>query len=282
MADAGNLPIDEGASGVHVARPSGLAPDRGLPMSLHRQITDALRARISGGVWPAHYRLPSEPDLAGLLKVSRGTLRSAIGTLVREGLLVQIRGRGTFVAAPVGEPAIAQRFTTLSEDFGAHGLDWRTETLDAGVVAPPGMVAALLSLPAGGRTFRLTRRGLSSGRAAAYLVNHVRLDLAPDIETIDFASHSLFSVLENEFGLAIRDGRRTFAAVAAPTTVASALGLAPGAPVQYLEQVTYLADGTPVEYSDVWIDSAQLRVTSVLERNHRPTPRTPRTPRGDG
>jgi len=36
--------------------------------------------------------------------------------------------------------------------------------------------------------------------------------------------------------------------------------------VQYLEQVTYLEDGRPIEYSDVWINSALLRVTSLLSR----------------
>ncbi len=34
--------------------------------------------------------------------------------------------------------------------------------------------------------------------------------------------------------------------------------------MQYLQQVTHLADDRPVEYSDVWIHSGRLRVTSLL------------------
>ncbi|WP_308402105.1 UTRA domain-containing protein [Streptomyces shenzhenensis] len=45
---------------------------------------------------------------------------------------------------------------------------------------------------------------------------------------------------------------------------ADALALDEGAPVQYLQQVTHLADDRPVEYSDVWIHSGRLRVTSLL------------------
>jgi GntR family transcriptional regulator len=36
--------------------------------------------------------------------------------------------------------------------------------------------------------------------------------------------------------------------------------------VQYLQQVTYLDDDRPVEYSDVWIHSGRLQVTSLLSR----------------
>ncbi len=49
--------------------------------------------------------------------------------------------------------------------------------------------------------------------------------------------------------------------------VSLALGLKKGAPVQYLEQVTYLRDGRPIEYSDIWINSTLLRVTSLLLRH---------------
>ena len=42
-----------------------------------------------------------------------------------------------------------------------------------------------------------------------------------------------------------------------------------GAPVLYLEQVTYLADGRQIEYSDVWIRGDRLKLTSLLTRPPR-------------
>jgi DNA-binding GntR family transcriptional regulator len=77
-------------------------------------------------------------------------------------------------------------------------------------------------------------------------------------------TQSLFGVLEQRFNLRIGSGRRTFSAESANEEVAERLGLNVGAPVQYLEQVTYLNDRRPVEYSDVWINSRLLRVTSLL------------------
>ena len=88
-----------------------------VPATLHSRISAWLREQIASGVWPAHYRLKPEPELAAELGVSRGTLRRALSTLIAEGALVQVRGKGTFVTSTVVEPAIAQKLTSLSEDF---------------------------------------------------------------------------------------------------------------------------------------------------------------------
>ena len=37
--------------------------------------------------------------------------------------------------------------------------------------------------------------------------------------------------------------------------------------MQHLEQLTFLADGRPVEYSDVWIDSGRVAIVLHLSRH---------------
>ncbi|WP_069816426.1 GntR family transcriptional regulator [Streptomyces sp. TP-A0874] len=246
----------------------GELPDirRDAPTAIHAQISEHIRLRIASGEWPAHYRLKSEPELAHEFGVSRGTVRRALATLIAEGLLRQVRGRGTFVTSTTIEPAIAQKLSTLSEDFASQGVLTSTEVRECSLISPPKPVAALLDVAAGTRVLRLVRVRSTAEGPVALLFNFVRTDLAPGIEQVDFASSSLFGVLEGEYGLKITTARRTFSAEAASPEVAEALAVAPDAPVQYLQQVTYLADGRPVEYSDVWIHSGRLRVTSLLLR----------------
>ncbi|MFE9661134.1 MULTISPECIES: GntR family transcriptional regulator [unclassified Streptomyces] len=239
---------------------------RDVPTAIHTQISEHIRLRIASGQWPAHYRLKSEPELAQEFGVSRGTLRRALVTLIEEGLLRQVRGRGTFVTSTVIEPAIAQKLSTLSEDFASQGVVTSTVVRECALITPPRPVAALLDVPPATRVLRLVRVRSTADGPVALLFNFVRTDLAPGIEGSDFTDSSLFGVLENTYGLKIATARRTFSAEAASTEVAQALSLAPGSPVQYLQQVTYLADDHPVEYSDVWIHSGRLRVTSLLLR----------------
>ncbi|WP_440709547.1 GntR family transcriptional regulator [Herbiconiux sp. YIM B11900] len=240
--------------------------NRQVPVAIHAQISERIRNRIARGDWPAHYRLKSEPELAAELGVSRGTVRRALATLIEEGLLRQVRGRGTFVTSMTFEPSIAQRLSTLSEDFSDQGILFDTTVLGHGIVAPPQPVAALLDLPHSGSVFQLDRLRSTGGAPVTLLGNFVRSDLVPGIDDFDFSSASLFGILEGHYALKIGTARRTFSAEAASAEVADALNIAEGAPVQYLQQVTYLVDGRPIEYSDVWIQSERLKVTSLLSR----------------
>lgn len=240
--------------------------DREAPVPLHAQVSEQIRARIVSGEWPPHYRLRSEPELAADLSISRGTLRRALSTLIREGLLVQVRGRGTFVTSTAIEPSIAQKLSTLSEDFARHGVDVTTHVRTQEAMSAPAPVAALLDLRPGQSVLHLERLRSTPDGPVAWLVNYVRLDVAPGIERADLAGLSLFGLLENEYGLKIATGRRTFNATAAHGEIATALGVPDGFPLLYLEQITYLDDGRPIEYSDVWIHSDRMRVTSLLSR----------------
>ncbi|MEH7239029.1 GntR family transcriptional regulator [Bacillus sp. JJ1562] len=68
-----------------------------LKRPLYVNVYDELLLQISNGEYPAGSRLPSEPDLAEKLGVSRATLRQALALLQDDGLISNIRGKGNFV-----------------------------------------------------------------------------------------------------------------------------------------------------------------------------------------
>jgi DNA-binding GntR family transcriptional regulator len=241
--------------------------ERRGPTPLWEQVARSFRERILSGEWPAHMKLDAEPELARRLGISRGTLRRALRPLIEEGLLVQAQGRGTFVSSTREiEPPIAERMLSLAEALERRGVAFTTQVCSVEPVVPPPRIAALLTLPPGARTIRLVRRRAVAGSTIALLVNYVRCDLCPGIETKDFGSRTLFGVVERDYGLRIEWGRRTFEAQAAPPEVAVMLEIPPGSPVIYIEQVAYLGGGVPVEYSDVWIRGDRVRLSWLLER----------------
>ena len=237
------------------------------PAPLHEQISDLILQRIVAGDWPSHYKLPAEPQLAVQFEVSRGTIRRALKTLIDQGLLLQVQGKGTFVATSTTiEQPIAQEMLSLAEGLSRQGLAFTTEVIESGFVVPPERVAALMEVRGRARVFRLLRRRSVRGVWVALLANFVRADLCPDIERHDFERQTLFGTLEDSYGLRLEWARRTFEAQAANEDVARRLELGQGSPVLYLEQVSYLSDDTPVEYSDVWIRGDSLRISSLLKR----------------
>lgn len=71
------------------------------PRFVWQQIADDIAADVRSGVLPVNSRIPSEQALADdVYGVARATVRRAIASLVEEGLLLVVHGRGTFVAEP--------------------------------------------------------------------------------------------------------------------------------------------------------------------------------------
>jgi GntR family transcriptional regulator len=62
-----------------------------------RQVADDLVTGIQSGDLPPGSRLPSELELAQIYGVARVTLRRAVAELRKDGLVVVVHGRGTFV-----------------------------------------------------------------------------------------------------------------------------------------------------------------------------------------
>ncbi|AIQ33726.1 hypothetical protein R50345_03090 [Paenibacillus sp. FSL R5-0345] len=68
-----------------------------LKRPLYINVYDELLLQISKGEYLAGSQLPSEPDLARKLGVSRATLRQALVLLQDDGLVRNVRGKGNFV-----------------------------------------------------------------------------------------------------------------------------------------------------------------------------------------
>src|SRR3954471_22469400 len=87
----------------------------------HAQIEAWLADAVSRGRLVPGERLPPERELAGRLGVSRMTVRHALASLERRGLVARRvgRGGGTFVAEPKLELA---GLTALSDQLRGLGL----------------------------------------------------------------------------------------------------------------------------------------------------------------
>lgn len=241
--------------------------NRASPTPLYKQIVDVVRERVSSGRWPRNYKLKAEADLAEEFGVSRGTLRQALQALVEDGLLAQVQGKGTFVTASDGDLPLAQRLVTMHEVLSASGQDFATEVLEKRVVEGPGRVRALLDLPDGELLLYLRRRLVVADEPIVALENYVRIVLCPRLETLDYSQIPLFDAVENLCGLRIGWGQRNFSATTAGTRSNVLRTVNEAEPVLYLEQVSYLEDGVPFEYSEVWVRGEKLRVTTILSRN---------------
>lgn len=72
----------------------------GSGVPLYLQIEELVLDNIKNGIWKEGDKLLSETELARELNVNRLTLREAFNSLIRQGYLVRIHGKGVFVKNP--------------------------------------------------------------------------------------------------------------------------------------------------------------------------------------
>ncbi|WP_121610757.1 MocR-like pyridoxine biosynthesis transcription factor PdxR [Mesobacillus foraminis] len=72
-------------------------PNKSSSLSIHKQITDFIKEKISNGEWTIGYRLPPQRTLAKELGVNRSTVVAAYDDLIAEGLIEGKSGSGTRV-----------------------------------------------------------------------------------------------------------------------------------------------------------------------------------------
>ena len=225
-----------------------LRVDRASPLPLHVQVTQALRDQIVRGAWKPGDRVPGDLELCSELGISRTTIRQALAEMAHEGWVVRERGRGTFVAPPKLTETAVERLSGFFEDMVALGYPPISQVLHQEDRPADEQIAARLNVRPGTRIVEIERLRFVEDEPVVLTTTYLPRALAPGLATADLTRRSLYEYLETECGLTLARGQRTIEAVAADARQARLLRIRKGAPLVYLQSVSYLADGRPIEY----------------------------------
>src|SRR3954449_12766380 len=119
------------------ADPSPTLPFETAPMRraagepLYAQVARDLAGRIRQGTLGPGHRLPAEPALARAYGVNRLTVREALTSLTRQGLVRRVQGIGSFVADAPVRHRIDGGEASLTEAMRRQGLAVRQDLLEA-------------------------------------------------------------------------------------------------------------------------------------------------------
>ncbi|WP_218566409.1 GntR family transcriptional regulator [Vallicoccus soli] len=238
------------------------------PVPKHEQLRLLLLRECTERLRPGD-ALPSERQLCEEHGVSRITVREAVGQLVAEGVLVRVRGKGTFVA----ERRVQSRLhlASFTQDMRRRGHEPRTAVLGLSEVAPPGHVRAALRLRRQDSAVWVRRLRTADGEPMALEDSWYVPALVPGLTRED-AEGSLYALFADRYGLVIDSAEQTVTAVTAGPDDAPLLGVPLGAPLLLFDRVSCAA-GRPVEVTSSWYRADRYSVSMSLDRTspERPT-----------
>jgi GntR family transcriptional regulator len=198
---------------------------------------------------PAGDRLPSEPQLAKTLGVSRATLREAMRTFETQGLIRRRQGAGTFVVGQV--PVLDSGLEVLeSLDTMAQRLDLAVTVSDMHIdrVYADHELADGLKLPLASSLISIRRVIRADGRPVAYLVDTLPEEvLNPEDLPRDFNGSVLDFLIAR--GIPLTISRAAISATGATAEVARALEIQREDVLLKFTSQLYIANGSVVDYS---------------------------------
>lgn len=222
--------------------------DRSSGIPYYVQVRQALQEHLETGTWKPGEQLPSEPELCRLFGVSRPVIRQALNELTQRGLVTRAKGKGTFAAPPKITEALVQKLTGFYQDMVEQGYTPTARVLRQEAVPAGRQVAERLQIPVGTPVVVIERLRFVQDEPIQLVTTYIPRDACPALLEVDLTRRSLYAFLEAECGIMIARGRRTVEAVAANEYEAEMLQVKKGAPLILLDSVSYLSDGTPIEY----------------------------------
>lgn len=204
--------------------------------SLRHRIADELRERLLAGELAAGSRLPSEPELARSLGVSRSSLRAAIALLEADGLLRSMHGSGTYVThRPLLRNDLSRNFG-VSEMIAATGNKPGTIRERAAREPAPEDVAAAFGVDPGTPLSVLRRVRTASGRPVVDATDWCSQEVLDPSELSSLGGGSVYSALAAQ-GLAIHHGVASISPTRASREIAGRLDVTAGSLLLTLFQV---------------------------------------------
>src|SRR5260221_6576192 len=185
--------------------------NRDSPVPLHHQVRNYLLGCFERGELQPGQQLLRESEYATRFGISLAPVRHAILDLVKEGYFSRVPGRGTFVREEKVEEKISI-LSSFSESMRAKGLDAILRVVDQRVgMAPPSLKATLETNDQ--QFVFLQRVALVEGKAIALLSSYLPARLVPGLETLDFNGRSLYSTLEERYGIVLARAESTIEVV---------------------------------------------------------------------
>lgn len=229
---------------------------------LYIQIIHDIRDNIANGKYPNDTFIPSELELQDIYKVSRTTVRRAIGELINTGYLTVVKGVGTKVMPSrlMTKPVKLTSFTQLMK---SQGMKPGTQIQEVVVVHATPELQKTLEYQ--GDLIKISRLRTADETPMSYNISYLPAELlkGSDLEIFRI-SDSLYETLEKNFLIKIATTEDTYSAINASASQAKLFSVRKGDPLLMIERTSFNQNNQPVEYSIIYLRADRYRHTITL------------------
>lgn len=235
-------------------------------MNKYEEIAKELRRRISEGEYAEGEMLPDQIELAKEFDVSRMTLKKAIDIIAMEGLIYKKRGVGTFVLKSSlwnnGDSKIDD-YNGLTDQFGGRRIVSKKINFD--IIFPDEKLQSLLMIGSSDPVYHVQRLRIVDEKPYILEDSYFVASVITQLQA-EHLEGSIYRYIQEDLGLKIGGAYRKIHADLANELDIQELDCDMHTPILEVEQVVYLDNGTPFEYSTSRnrFDTRSYTITDII------------------
>lgn len=221
-----------------------------MTQAKYLKIARIIKNRIQDGTYAAHSPLPDQEALAQELGVSRLTVKKALDGLERKGLVYKESGLGTFVLGkiPIQEDidAPANGFYGLQEQLGKDHIT--SEIIHFSIEFPDDEIQKNLRIKNSDPVYNIVRLRRLDTKPFILEHTYMPVKLVPNLDYV-VVNDSIYEYLHKKLGLKFGVAYRKIRACKPSKDDIQFLEAKKNDPMLELEQIIWLSNGQPIEYS---------------------------------
>lgn len=234
--------------------------DKRSSVPLYAQLKEVLSERIESGVYAPGEKIPTELALCAELELSRPTVRQAIAELVAEGLLVIMKGKGTFVCAEPPRVEI-EGFSAFTFSFLAGKSVEEKQFLDYTLAKKlPAAVAAAFGRSSAPACYELAWTDQDENCVYAFSVSYIPQSMFPGLDESIRLGRRMLDITANRYAYLPQRAEHQMFMRPADAEEARILDISRGTPVLVSQAVLYSRSGTPSEVNTTLIRGDRVKL----------------------
>lgn len=229
---------------------------------IYQQLAELLREKIEKGEYAFGSSLPSEREIAETYELNRMTVRKALDLLEKEGLLVRIQGKGTFINTPKIDTRL-DTIQSLGKFLTQMGVSVTNRVLYCGRRKADYKFSKIFGVSPEDEIYQIFRLRLGNGEPFALEYSYVPFAYINDCEQYDFKVYSLYD-LYDKHGIVLMEDHQQLEIVTVHNPQAKLLDLPEGGQVFMLTNVSIDKDGRVIEYTRSYHSSKKFSFSTIM------------------
>ena len=207
-------------------------------------------------------RFPSDTELVGRYKVSRGTIREAVKLLLQRGYLIRQQGKGTFVTYRKIQQD-PEKLTGFTELMKMHNIKPSARLIELSTRKPSRRVARLLGLGSDDNVVKIQRLRFGDDQPLIIERSFFVYDLFRPILAYDLENSSIFELLYKHTSIRLGEASQSIEAISATQAEQELLNVPVGTPLLLIRRLIKTSEGQYFQYSEDVYRSDRISFTTT-------------------